>query len=50
MSETTEMIMDGILCDVCGCLMEDLIIEGKNELKEPPGYPRTCEDCQEWED
>ncbi|MEX5937153.1 hypothetical protein [Mammaliicoccus sciuri] len=50
MGEITEMIMDGTLCNVCGSLMEDLIPEYGNELKQPPGYSRTCEDCQEWED
>ncbi|MCI2926647.1 hypothetical protein FH139_02280 [Staphylococcus hominis] len=46
MGEIVDMMLDGTLCDFCGCLMDDLIVEGSKELKEPPGYPRTCEDCQ----
>ena len=46
MSEVTEMMLDGTLCEFCGGLMDDLIVEGSKELKEPPGYPRKCEDCQ----
>lgn len=48
MSEVTEMMLDGTLCVYCGGLMDDLIVESIKELKEPPGYPRTCEDCQEF--
>jgi len=46
MGDTAEMHLDGTLCVCCGCLMEDLIQGGTDELKEPPGYPRYCEDCQ----
>ncbi|WP_034172764.1 hypothetical protein [Listeria monocytogenes] len=49
MGEIVDMMLDGTLCDFCGCLMDDLIVEGSKELKEPPGYPRTCEDCKEYE-
>lgn len=42
MSETTEMILDGTMCQVCGAWMDDV---------EPgfvaSGHPRTCEDCLE---
>lgn len=37
MGEVTEMILNGLLCDVCGVYMEDL---------EESGYPRTCVDCE----
>lgn len=37
MGEMTEMILNGLLCDVCGAYMDDL---------EEPGYPRTCDDCE----
>lgn len=39
MGETTEMILDGLLCQVCGSFIEG----------EEPGYPRNCEDCEDEE-
>lgn len=50
MGEILEMINEGTLCNSCGCLMEDLIIGNGDELKEAPGYPRTCDDCLEEEE
>lgn len=41
------MVLEGILCQGCGALMEDLIVPGKKELKEGPGYARSCKDCEE---
>ena len=49
MGEVAEMMLDGTLGQICGGLMEDLINENGDDLKEPPGYPRTCEDCKEYE-
>ncbi len=40
MGEVTEMILDGILCQVCGCFVN----------KEIQGYPVTCEDCKKADD
>lgn len=40
MGEISEMILEGLLCQVCGSYMDDF---------EEPGYPRTCEDCKERE-
>ncbi|WP_281281436.1 hypothetical protein [Paenibacillus dokdonensis] len=37
MGEVAEMILNGLLCEVCGCYIDDM---------EEPGYPRTCEDCE----
>lgn len=37
MGETTEMIINGLICQYCTCLIDG----------EEPGYPRTCEDCEE---
>ena len=45
MGSIAELHLDGTLCECCGCLMEDLIPEKGDVLKEAPGYPRTCEDC-----
>jgi hypothetical protein len=45
MGEINELKQEGYLCKTCGCLMEDLIQEGSKTLKEAPGYPRECEDC-----
>jgi hypothetical protein len=36
MGEISQMILKGILCEVCGAYIEDW---------EEPGYPRKCEDC-----
>lgn len=38
MGETTEMILEGILCESCGVFIDDA----------NPGYPRRCEDCEEY--
>lgn len=46
MGEIADMIRDGTLCRVCGCLLEDLIVPGSRTLKEAPGHPRTCQDCR----
>lgn len=46
MGEITEMILDGILCEQCGCIIEDLIpTDDSEELFEGPGYPRKCKEC-----
>lgn len=36
MGETVDMILDGILCETCGALIDG----------EASGYPRPCEDCE----
>jgi len=46
MGEIADMVLEGILCQVCGVLMEDLVVEGQEELSEGPGYPQTCPACQ----
>lgn len=38
MGQITEMILEGILCQCCGVYMD---------CDEAPGYPVTCEDCEE---
>jgi hypothetical protein len=45
MGEIAEMILDGTLCQECGQIMDDMITEG-DETIEPPGYPRTCDECK----
>lgn len=45
MGEISEMILDGTLCERCGTLMEDLLVEASKALKEAPGHPRLCSDC-----
>lgn len=39
MGETTEMILDGFLCQSCCSFIDG----------EEPGYPRNCEDCEDEE-
>ena len=36
MGEVAEMMLDGTLCQICGGLMEDLINENGDDLKESP--------------
>lgn len=45
MRSATELIMEGTLCDTCGALIQDLVMDNGEDLKVPPGYPRKCEDC-----
>lgn len=47
MGEIAELVLEGVYCQCCGAVMEDLIVEGSKFLKEAPGYQRTCEDCEE---
>jgi hypothetical protein len=37
MGDITEMILEGVLCEQCGVLIDGNI----------SGYPRTCGDCSE---
>ncbi|MFT8928500.1 MAG: hypothetical protein ABF969_04100 [Sporolactobacillus sp.] len=37
MGEIADMMLDGVLCEQCGCLIGG----------EETGYPRLCEDCAE---
>ncbi|WP_438716217.1 hypothetical protein [Enterococcus sp. AZ109] len=36
MGEAVEMILGGLLCEVCGSFIDG----------EESGYPRTCADCE----
>lgn len=42
MGEMADDIIDGLFCQVCGAVMED--VEEK-WTKSVPGYPRTCQAC-----
>jgi hypothetical protein len=37
MGEIAEMILEGDMCDCCGAVFDD----------DGPGYPRTCDLCQD---
>ena len=37
MGEITEMILEGILCEICGTYLED---------HEEKPYPHSCYDCE----
>ncbi len=37
MGEISEMVIEGILCSLCGCFMNTV----------PPGHPVLCKDCQD---
>ncbi len=43
MGETAEMILDGILCQLCGAIMPDML---DDSTPDAPGHPRYCEDCE----
>lgn len=40
MGEIVEMVLEGTFCELCGCVVEDIVMGA-----EAPGYPRKCEDC-----
>ena len=42
MSEITEMILNGDMCQLCG----QYILDDNGELIEGDGYPVFCEDCE----
>lgn len=37
MGEVASLVLDGILCQVCGTFISNEIVD----------YPRSCEDCSE---
>lgn len=41
MGDTADLILEGVLCQYCGSVMDDM-----DENTPSPGYPRTCEDCE----
>lgn len=41
MGDIADMMIEGILCQRCGVLMDDMTEEGAKA----PGYPRDCADC-----
>lgn len=48
MGDIAEMLSQGILCEECGCIIEDLIpVDGSDTILEPPGCPRKCKECSE---
>lgn len=40
MGEVADLVIDGILCQLCGTLVDG----------SATGYPRSCEDCEEPEE
>jgi hypothetical protein len=40
MGETTELVLEGILCSDCGTLIDGLQL----------GFPRKCDDCEDFKD
>lgn len=41
MGEIADMMLEGLLCEGCGEVMDDML-EDEND---PPGYPRRCAAC-----
>lgn len=41
MGDAADDILDGCCCELCGEWFDD-ILNGKD----PPGYPRRCEQCE----
>ena len=61
MGDMADMMLDGTLCQVCGGVMPDLsdaadkagAVSGGPVVGvdwEPPGYVRTCPECEEADD
>ncbi len=50
MGEVAEMILDGALCQICGGLVYEGNPDDATEEEFSPGYPRTCEECEDCED
>lgn len=53
MGEISELIQDGVLCQVCGgaMILEKSFIENGGKIEgdkviEVPGFPFSCEDCK----
>lgn len=54
MGQVADDMLDGTCCQYCGVWNDDLLEAGKDWKKgdppvewEPPGFPWTCEDCEE---
>jgi hypothetical protein len=48
MGEIAEDMIDGTVCQTCGCFMQDVIdCAEKGDIWDAPGYPRTCEACKD---
>jgi hypothetical protein len=41
MGDIADMMLEGILCEGCGELFDDM-----DEGHEPPGHPRRCDSCE----
>jgi hypothetical protein len=46
MGEIADLILDGILCEQCGTIIE---LDRLTKKVVGVGYPRKCEDCSEEE-
>jgi hypothetical protein len=54
MGDVADMMLEGILCQQCGGLMDEFCLPDdadpdKEHVAEAPGYPQTCADCKEYE-
>ena len=57
MGDIAEDVLSGLMCQICGCWMPEIEkwIEAQdkgeipidNPFLEPPGYQRSCADCEE---
>lgn len=41
MGEVADDILDGTVCQHCGVFFDDILAG-----EEPPGYPRSCPECE----
>lgn len=48
MGEIAEMMLDGTMCQDCGCFVDEPPddVEPDYVLPDGPGYPRSCRDCK----
>lgn len=48
MGDIADMMLEGVLCQVCGSYLGEIPEDGESEVVEliPDGFPQTCESCQ----
>lgn len=50
MGEVADDILAGLMCEICGVWMPDVLEKGSKLFEKPPGHPRQCPDCKEEEE
>jgi len=45
MGQVADDILNGLMCEICGVWMPDVLKKNSKLFTNPPGYPRKCPDC-----